>query len=68
MQTMNKTKVVETDNKISVDIKGLQSMCGVGRNTAAKIGEEAGAVIRIGRRKLYNVQLVQEYMNSLARG
>lgn len=65
---MNKTNATETENKISVDIKGLQSLCGVGRNTAAKIGEDAGAVIRIGRRKLYNVQLVQEYMNTLARG
>lgn len=65
---MNKINAAETENKISVDIRGLQSLCGVGRNTAAKIGEDAGAVIRIGRRKLYNVQLVQEYMNSLARG
>lgn len=65
---MNKTNIAENENKISVDIKGLQSLTGVGRNTAAKIGEDAGAVIRIGRRKLYNVQLVQEYMNSLARG
>ena len=65
---MTKTSVIETTNKISVDIKGLQGMCGVGRKTAAKIGEDAGAVIRIGRRKLYNVQKVQEYMNALARG
>ena len=65
---MNKTNATENENRISVDIKGLQNLCGVGRNTAAKIGEDAGAVIRIGRRKLYNVQLVQEYMNSLARG
>lgn len=65
---MNKTNATETENKISVDIKGLQSLCGVGRNTAAKIGEDAGAVIRIGRRKLYSVSKVQAYMDSLARG
>lgn len=63
---MHSTSVLETDNKISVDIKGLMAMCGVGRGTAEKIGAEAAAVVRVGRRKLYNVQKVQEYLNEIA--
>lgn len=63
---MHKTNSVETENKITVDIYGLQAMLSIGRNTAAEIGEKAGAVIRVGRRKLYNVRKIEEYMNKLS--
>lgn len=62
---MRKTNSIETDSKITVDINGLQAMLSIGRNTAAEIGEKAGAVIRIGRRKLYNVSKIEDYMNKL---
>lgn len=62
---MHKTNVIETDNKIAVDINGLQAMLSVGKNTAADVGEKAGAVIRLGRRKLYNVKKIQAYMDSM---
>ena len=65
---MKKTKNIECDNKIAVDINGLQAMLSVGRSTADQIGENAAAVIRVGRRKLYNVSKVQSYMNSLTGG
>lgn len=65
-KTMYKTNVIETNNKITVDINGLQAMLSIGKNTAAEIGEKAGAVIRIGRRKLYNVKKIQEYMDGLS--
>lgn len=65
-KTMYKTNAIETDNKITVDINGLQAMLSIGKNTAAEIGEKAGAVIRIGRRKLYNVKKIQEYMDGLS--
>ena len=63
---MRKTTNTETENKITVDINGLQAMLSIGRNTAAEIGEKAGAVIRVGRRKLYNVRKIEEYMNKLS--
>lgn len=63
---MFKTNNIDTDNKITVDINGLQAMLSIGRNTAAEIGEKAGAVIRVGRRKLYNVRKIEEYMNKLS--
>ena len=62
---MHKTNIIETDNKITVDINGLQAMLSVGKNTAADVGEKAGAVIRIGRRKLYNVKKIESYMQRL---
>lgn len=62
---MHKTNYIETDNKLTVDINGLQAMLSLGRNTAATIGEEAGAVIRIGRRKLYSVKKIEAYMSQL---
>ena len=62
---MHKTNNAETDNKIAVDINGLQAMLSLGRNTTAEIGEKAGAVIKIGRRRLYNVKKVEEYINSI---
>ena len=54
----------EVKDVISTDIIGLQAITGLGRNTAARIGEEAGATIRIGRRKLYNIDKVKQYLNS----
>lgn len=62
---MRKTQVFETKEKIAVDIVALQAMLSVGRKSAAEIGENAGAVIRVGRRKLYNVEKVKRYMDSL---
>ena len=62
---MNKTKRIETDNHIAVDIIKLQAMLGVGKNTADDIGRKANAIIKVGRRKLYNVRRIQEYVDSI---
>ena len=63
---MHKTKTSNSANKLTVDINGLQDILSVGKNTASQIGDKAGAVIRIGRRKLYIVDKVNDYMKSLA--
>lgn len=63
---MRKTNVLKTDKKITVDINELQTMLSVGKNTAATVGEKAGAVIRIGKRKLYSVKKIEEYMDKLS--
>lgn len=60
---MRKTNVKEANVKITVDIVGLQNMLSVGKNTAYKIGEEAGAVVRLGKRKLYIVSKIEDYIN-----
>lgn len=63
---MYKTKVIYGDKKVTVDINELQSMLSIGKRSADKIGEMAGAVIRVGRRKLYNVQKVEDFLNSVS--
>lgn len=47
---------------ILVDIATLQQMLSLGRASTCKVGESAGAVIRVGRRKLYNVQKIEAYL------
>ncbi len=51
--------------KILVDIHELQEMLSVGMQSAAAIGTEAGAVVRIGRRKLYRVDKIKAYIDQL---
>ena len=51
---------------LAVGIITLSEMLDVGRNTANKIGEDAGATIRIGRRKLYVVDRIKSYLNEVA--
>ena len=61
-----------TDNNVSrrlaVDTKELQSMLCCGRDTAVKIGTEANSRIQIGKRVLWNVEKVQEYINDISTG
>lgn len=63
---MRKTNVVETEKKIMVDIKELQGMLSIGMQSAAAIGEAAGAVVRVGRRKLYRVDRIEAYINQMS--
>ena len=62
---MNKREKNEICEPMTVDITSLMSMLNVGKSTATKIGDEANAVIKVGRRKLFNVQRIREYMNSI---
>lgn len=50
----------------AVDIKGLQSLLSCGRPTAETIAHDAGARVQIGKRVLYNVHKVQEYLDEIA--
>lgn len=62
--TFNKNNSTE---RITVGIKELADMLSVGRNTALAIAEEAGAGIKFGRRKLYNVEKIKAYMGEQAK-
>ena len=50
---------------ITVDIHTLMYMLGVGRNTALKVADEAGANLHIGSRKLYNVDKIKAYNDKM---
>lgn len=45
-----------------VGIMGIATRYSVGRATADKIARESGGIIRIGRRKLVNVEKADAYM------
>ena len=51
--------------KIAITIHELMEIMSCGRATAAKIGENAHASINFGKRKLYNLDKIQEYINSI---
>lgn len=63
---MNKTMFRETSEYITVDIEKLSAMLSCGHATARKIGEQAGARICIGRRVLYSVDKVKQYLVALS--
>ena len=62
---MNKTSFSENAPIMAVDIKGLQAMLSVGRDSAAKIGKAAGANFKFGKRNLYKVDKVNAYLETL---
>ena len=62
---MNKTKERPTSQPITVNIDKLSAMLSCSHATARKIGEQAGAKIVIGRRVLYSVEKVKNYLSYL---
>ena len=65
---MRKTKHCEQSDAMqyTCDTPRLAQRFGCGICTARKIGEAAKARIQIGRRVLWNVSKVQEYLDSIA--
>ncbi len=64
---MNATNRVEsTTDRRTVDTAGLQAMLSSGRKTAVEIGIAAGARIQVGRRVLWNVKKVQQYLDAIS--
>lgn len=65
---MRKTREIGglLENKKTVDTIGLQSMLSCGRVSAVEIGTAAGARIQVGRRVLWNVKKVQQYLDAIS--
>ena len=59
---MRKTNRTQTE-KIAVDRQELQEMLSCGKTAALRIAKESGAGFNIGRRRLYNVERIREYMD-----
>ena len=61
-----RNKLADTNiTPVTIDIHTLMAMLGVGRNTALKLADEAGASLHIGTRKLYNVDKIKAYIDKL---
>lgn len=63
---MRKTNYESDVKPILVNTKGLQDLCQCGRPTAIKIANNAKAVVRFGKRLLFNVNKIQEYIDSIS--
>ncbi len=63
---MRKTTKYETKNNMTVDLEDLAKMLGCGKATAKAIGEKSCARIKIGRRVLYKLDIVEGYLNEEA--
>lgn len=64
---MNSTKRNNSfDNRITVTSDELALFMGCGRKAAVNAGTEAGARVQIGRRVLWNVRKVQEYLDRIS--
>ncbi|MBR6172758.1 MAG: hypothetical protein IKQ49_06260 [Eubacterium sp.] len=51
---------------MTTDVQGVMKLLGVGRNKAMEVGKNAGAVIHLGKRTVYKVDKINEYLNTLA--
>ncbi len=56
----------DLSNKKYVDVNELREIISLGRNNCMKLGADAGAVIRIGKRTLYNIDKILDYMDNIA--
>ena len=61
---MRKMARTENTKKILVDMTELRAILTCGRTTAERIAESAGASIKIGKRRLYNVKKIENYLEN----
>ena len=66
MHATKKSEEIAIIERLAVDVKGLQVLLGCGRSTAEKIGSEAGAKMQIGKRVLWNVSKVRNYLDIIS--
>lgn len=51
-----------------MDVETLRGYVNLGRNNAMKLGENAGARVKIGKRVLYDRRKIDAYLDSLMEG
>lgn len=52
--------------RLAINIRELMEALSCGRATAERIGKDAGAEIRIGRRKLYSTEKIRDYLSQVS--
>lgn len=65
---MRRTTKTDNKEKLLVDFKELKTILSCGTPTAYKIADEAGAAIKIGKRRLFNVRKIEDYLEAIAGG
>ena len=57
---------LEPNQRMLVDTQALQKLTDCGRDAAVKIGTAAGARVKIGKRVLWNVEKIREYLAGIS--
>lgn len=65
MANATRMSTVDEANRIAVDQRALQGLLSCGYQTALLIARNAGAEITIGKRKIYNVNKIKKYLDSI---
>ena len=68
MTSTTKQENTRISDKLAVDAIELQTLLSCGRHTAEKIGMKAEARIKIGKRVLWNVGRLRDYLDSISDG
>lgn len=58
----NNTRCVKDNEQLLVDTKNLRKILNCGHATAVKIGEEAHAKIKIGKRVLWSKKAIEDFI------
>ena len=57
--------IADLNQQILVNTSDFMRMLSLGRPSATKLGEEAGAKVYFGRKVMWNVERVREYIGSM---
>ncbi len=60
------TEPLEFNDRLAVDSFGLAQALGCGKPMAIRIGSQARARVQVGKRVLWNINKVQNYLDSIA--
>ena len=63
---MNKAKFQKVEDPLLINTLELKSYLSSGRETAIKIGILAGARIQVGKRVLWNVEKIKNYIDEIS--
>ena len=66
-KTLNRNELIEGRDRLTVNTDTLAAMLDCGRVTAARIGTESGAKIKVGNRTLFRVPVIERYLDERTR-
>ena len=66
MNATTKNYELDLSRKLTVDTQELQQILSLGRKSAVEIGNMANAKIIVGRRVVWNLQKIQDYLYDIA--
>ena len=66
MKEANEERATYIPMLVSFDVLRTKICQGVGRDTVARLSDEAGATIKIGKKRFCNVSKFQKYLDSIS--